>query len=130
MSTIYLQNDSKCLSSPSVTIATSSGLGNSLATTWNSENLLESVMNYRPKSFEHHGHRDVHCNDDYAKFNNGDFISKYNEYTSKLSRNSFGERSLLGTEESLLGMGGSIDLYREKDEEDWDSELEGDDFDC
>jgi len=130
MSTIYLQNDSKCLSSPSVTIATSSGLGNSLATTWNSENLLESVMNYRPKSFEHHGHRDVQCNDDYAKFNNGDFISKYNEYTSKLSRNSFGERSLLGTEESLLGMGGSIDLYREKDEEDWDSELEGDDFDC
>lgn len=107
----YFQNEAKCLASPSVTIATSSGLGNSIGTGWNSDNLLESVVNLRPKSPEYAHH-----------------ILYNNDYRMNMS-NSFIGGSLLGTSGSLLGKG-SIDLYREKDEEGTDSELEGDDFDC
>lgn len=112
MFVLSLQNDLKSLASPSVTIATSSGLGNSIGTSWDTDNLLESVTNLRPKSPEYAHH-----------------IVYNNDYAMSVS-NSYGGGSLLGTSGSLLGKGGSIDLYREKDEDGIDSEFEGDDFDC
>jgi hypothetical protein len=89
----------------SITIATSSGLGNSITSSWEPDNLVDSILNYRSPPEE--PEIDTH-------------------FTSFLS-NSFTRGSGIGS--GIGSMGQSIDLFREKDETDSDSDFDPDDFD-
>lgn len=91
----------------SVTIATSSGLGNSLTSSWDPDNLVDTIGNYRARSPEletalafENGHRRLYLG------------------------NSYVTGSLLGS------MGESIDLFREKDEGGSESDPDYNDDDC
>ena len=88
----------------SVTIATSSsGLGTSLASSWDQEHLIDTIVNYHP--------------------HNVDQSTPAKVQRSGLYGSGYSMRPLLGS------MGESIDLYREKDEDETDSEYDGEDFD-
>ncbi|XP_053379468.1 myosin-11-like isoform X3 [Mercenaria mercenaria] len=85
----------------SITIATSSGLGNSITSSWEPDNLVDSILNFRSRPEE--PEIDTH-------------------FTSYLA-NSYTRGSGMGS------IGESIDLYREKDETASDSDFDADDFD-
>lgn len=86
----------------SITIATSSGLGNSITSSWDPDIVVDSIINYRTQSEE------------------PELDMRYSGYLA----NSFARGSGMGS------MGESIDLYREKDETSSDSsDFDADDFD-
>lgn len=85
----------------SITLATSSGLGNSIISSWEPDNLVDSILNCRRQSEE---------------------PELETPFTSFLA-NAYSRGSGLGS------MGESIDLYREKDETVSDSDYDADEFD-
>ncbi|XP_052821031.1 myosin heavy chain, non-muscle-like isoform X6 [Mya arenaria] len=87
----------------SVTLATSSGLGNSITSSWDHENLVDTIMNYHPHSPE-----------------------QSNQFTNQR----LGYFGSYKTTPLLGSMGESIDLYRRKDDNASDSDFDADEFDA
>lgn len=85
----------------SITVATSSGLGNSITSSWEPDNLVETILSYHRQQEE------------------PELEAPFSSYLAS----SYSRGSVVGS------MGESIDLFREKDETASDSDFDADDFD-